>query len=328
MRRREFLALTGGSTFTWPLATHAQQSTRMPLVGMLNGQSAASFSHLTAAFRTGLQDSGFVDGQNVLIEYRWAEGQSERLPAMAVELVNRQVAVLFSAGSIWSTITAKAATSTIPIVFVTGGDPIKQGFVPSLNQPGGNVTGVSFLVTHLVAKRVELAASLVPSGATIGFLGRPSEPRYAAEKKESESAAAALGRVLLHFNVASARDFEAAISAAARQRVGVLVLNSDPFFNSYRDQIIALTARYSVPAVYELREFVTAGGLISYGTSIAGAYRQAGAYVGRILKGAKPGELPVVQSDRFELVLNLKTAKALGLAIPQSILVSADEVIE
>jgi len=327
MRRREFLALTCGGAFTWPLSAHAQ-SAGVPVVGMLNGQSAATFSHLAAAFRKGLQDNGFVDGQNVLIEYRWAEGHDERLPAMAVDLVNRQVAVLFSGGSIWSTITAKAATSTIPIVFVTGDDPIKLGYVPSLNRPGGNVTGVSFLVTHLVAKRVELASNLVPSGATIGFLGRPSEPRYAAEKKESEAAAAALGLQLLYFNVVSERDFEAAISAAARQRVGALVVNSDPFFNSHRDHIIALAARYAVPAVYELREFVTAGGLISYGTSIGGAYRQAGAYVGRILKGAKPGDLPVVQSDRFELVVNLKTAKALGLAIPQSVLVAADEVIE
>jgi len=327
MRRREFITLLGGAAATWPLTAHAQQAA-MPVVGMLNGQSADSYSHLTAAFLLGLKDVGFVEGQNVLIEYRWAEGHDERLPAMAIELVNRQVAALVTGGSIWSTISAKAATSTIPIVFTTGSDPVKLGFVTSLNRPGGNVTGVSFLAAQLIAKRVELASQLVIKGAAIGLLGRPSEPRYAADRKEFEAAAAALGRKALFIDVAGARDFDAAFAAAARQHIGVLMMHNDPFFNSHRNELIALAARYAVPTVYELREFVTSGGLMSYGTSITGAYRQAGAYIGRTLKGEKAGDLPVVQSTRFELVINLKTAKALGLTVPPSLLATADEVIE
>jgi putative ABC transport system substrate-binding protein len=327
MRRREFLGLLGGAVAGWPVMARAQQSA-MPVVGMLSGQSANSYSHLAAAFRLGLKDAGFIDGQNVFIEYRWAEGHDERLPSMAVELVNRQVAALLTGGSIWATISAKAATSTIPVVFTTGSDPVKLGFVTSLNRPGGNVTGVSFLAAQLLAKRLELASQLVTKDAVIGFLGRPKEPRYAADRTEIEAAAAVLGRKLLFFDVADERDLDAAFAAARRQHIGALIMHNDPYFNSHRNELIASAARHAVPTVYELREFVTPGGLISYGTSITSAYRQAGAYIGRTLKGEKAGDLPVVQSTRFELVINLKTAKTLGLVIPQNLLVAADEVIE
>jgi putative tryptophan/tyrosine transport system substrate-binding protein len=327
LKRRSFITLLGGAAGTWALAARAQQPA-MPVVGMLNGQSADSYSHLTAALHLGLKETGFVEGQNVLIEYRWAEGRDERLPAMAVELVNRQVAALVTGGSIWATISAKAATTTIPIVFTTGSDPVRLGFVPNLNRPGGNVTGVSFLVGQLIPKRLELASQLVAPDVTLGFLGRSNEPRYAADRKEVEAAAAALGRKMLFLEVAGANDFEAAFAMATRQHVGVLVLHADPFFNGHRHEIIALAAQHAVPTFYELRDFVTAGGLISYGTSLANAYRQVGVYVGRILKGEKAGDLPTVQSTRFELVINLKTAKALGLTVPDKLLVAADEVIE
>jgi len=327
MRRREFI-VGAASAAVCAATAHAQHPARMPVVGMLNGQSADSYSHLATAFRQGLKDQGFVVGQNVLVEYRWAEGHDERLPAMAVELVNRQVDALLTGGSLWATISAKAATATIPIVFTTGSDPVKLGYVRSLNRPDGNVTGVTFLAAQLLAKRLELASQLVAKDAVIGFLGRPREPRYAADRKELEAAATALRRKLLFFDVAGERDFQAAFAAAARQNVGTLIMHNDPFFNSHRAGLVSLAARHAVPTIYELREFVALGGLISYGTSITGAYRQAGAYVGRTLKGEKAGDLPVVQSSRFELVINLKTAKSLGLVIPQSLLVAADEVIE
>ena len=327
MKRREFITLLGGAAATWPLVARAQQSP-VPVVGILNGQSAENYSYLTTALRLGLKDAGFVEGQNLVIEYRWAEGHDERLPAMAVELVNRPVSVLVTGGSIWATISAKAATATIPIVFTTASDPVKLGFVASLNRPGGNVTGVSFLGAQLLAKRLELASQLVPKEAVIGFLGRPREPRYAEDRKEIEVAAAALGRKTMFLDITSDGDFESAFATAARQHIGVLIPLNDPFFNSHRGALVTLAARDALPTVYEGREPVTAGGLISYGTSIAGAYRQAGVYIGRILKGEKPGDLPVEQSSRFELVINMKTAKALGLTIPPSVLAIADEVIE
>jgi putative ABC transport system substrate-binding protein len=300
----------------------------MPVIGVLNGQSAESYSYLAAAFRLGLKDLGFVEGQNVLIEYRWAEGHDERLPAMAVELVNRPVDALLTGGSLWATISAKAATATIPIVFTTASDPVKLGYVTSLNRPGGNATGVTFLAAQLLAKRLELASQLITKNAAVGFLGRPKEPRYAADRKEFEAAATALGRKLMFFDVADERDFRAAFAAAARQNVGMLILHNDPFFNNRRAELVSLAARYAVPTNYELREFVALGGLISYGTSITAAWRQAGVYVGRTLKGEKPGDLPVIQASRFELVINLKTARALGLEIPPTLLARADEVIE
>jgi putative ABC transport system substrate-binding protein len=295
---------------------------------MLNGQSAEGYSHLAEAVRLGLKDEGFVDGQNVTIEYRWAAGRDEQLPAMAVELVNRHVAVLLTGGSTWATISAKAATATIPIVFTTASDPIKLGYVMSLNRPGGNVTGVSFLGSQLVAKRLELAAQLVSKEVVIGFVGRPREPRYAADRKVIESAAAAVGRKILFLDISDERELESAFAIANREHVGILIPLNDPFFNSHRSALVALAARHSLPTIYESREPVTDGGLMSYGTSIRGAYRQVGVYAGRILKGEKASDLPVVQSTRFELVINLKTAKTLGLSIPRDLLVAADEVIE
>lgn len=295
---------------------------------MLNGQSAEGYSYLAEAVRLGLKDEGFVDGQNLRIEYRWAAGHDEQLPAMAVELVNRNVAVLLTGGSLWATISAKAATATIPIVFTTASDPVKLGFVASLNRPGGNVTGVSFLGTQLAAKRLELAAQLVSNEVVIGFVGRPREPRYAADRKNIESAAAALRRKVRFLDVADERELESMFVTANREHIGVLIPMNDPFFNGHRAALVALAARHSLPTIYESREPVSDGGLMSYGTSIRGAYRQVGVYAGRILKGDKPGDLPVVQSTRFESVINLKTAKALGLTIPHNLLVAADEVIE
>ena len=327
MRRREVIGGIATSAAAWPLKALAQQST-LPVIGMLNGQSAEGYSHLAEAVRLGLKDEGFVDGQNVKIEYRWAAGHDEQLPAMAVELVNRPVVVLLTGGSTWATISAKAATATIPIVFTTASDPVELGYVLSLNRPGGNVTGVTFLGAQLVAKRLELAAQLVPKEVVIGFLGRPREPRYAGDRKVIEGAAASLGQKILFLDIADEREFELAFTTAKREHVGVLIPLNDPFFNSHRIALVTLAARYSLPTIYELREPVADGGLMSYGTSISGAYRQVGIYAGRILKGEKASDLPVVQSTRFELVINLKTAKALGLTIPNNLLVAADEVIE
>jgi putative ABC transport system substrate-binding protein len=326
MRRREFLLGMGGAAAS-AIAARGQQPA-VPVVGMLSGQSAEGYSHLAEAVRLGLKDEGFVDGQNVRMEYRWAAGRDEQLPAMAVELVNRPVAVLLTGGSIWSTISAKAATATIPIVFSTASDPVKLGFVASLNRPAGNVTGVSFLGAQLVEKRLELAAQLVPKEVVIGFIGRPREPRYAADRKVIESAAAALGRKILFLDIGDERELGSAFATAKREHVGVLIPLNDPFFINNRSAFIALAARYSLPTIHESREPVGDGGLKSYGTSIRGAYRQVGVYAGRILKGEKPGDLPVMQSSRFEMVINLKTAKALGLVIPPNLLVAADEVIE
>jgi putative tryptophan/tyrosine transport system substrate-binding protein len=327
MRRREFIFLIGSIAALWPLSAHAQQPA-IPVVGMLNGQSADNYSLFANAMRLGLKDEGFIEGQNVSIEYRWAGGHEEQLPAMAVELVNRHVAALVTGGSGWATISAKAATASIPIVFTTASDPIKLGYVSSLNRPGGNVTGVSFLASQLVTKRLELASQLVPKDVIIGFLGRPLEPRYAADRKTIESAAAALGRKILFFDIAGERDLESAFATATREHIGVLIPLNDPFFNGHRSALLTLASRHALPTIYEARDPVIAGGLMSYGTSITGAYRQAGVYVGRILKGENAGDLPVVQSTRFELVINLKTAKTLGLNIPRDLLVAADEVIE
>jgi putative ABC transport system substrate-binding protein len=326
--RRTFVTLLGGAAAAWPVAARAQQPVAIPVVGMLNGQSAGSYSHLTAAFRMGLKDVGFVEGQNVLIEYRWADGHDERLPPMAAELVSRPVAVLVTGGSIWSSISAKAATTTIPIVFTTGSDPVKLGLVASFNRPGGNVTGVNFLVNLIQTERMELATELIKSDAAIGLFARPNNPTYADDRKEIEAACASLGRRLVVFDVHDEGDFAAILANVATQRVGVLLVHADPYFNSHRASLVRLAARHAVPAIYELREYVVDGGLMSYGTSITSAYHQSGLYVGRILNGEKPADLPVMQSSRFELIINMKTAKALGLEIPPTLLARADEVIE
>jgi putative ABC transport system substrate-binding protein len=323
MRRRQFITLLGGAAVVCPLAARAQQPA-MPVIGVLNGNSAEAGAALLAAFRQGLRQEGYIEGENVLIQSRWAGGQYERLPALAMELVSRQVAVI-AAGSPPAAQAAKAATSTIPIVFTSGGDAVQLGLVASLNRPGGNVTGISFLVDELAAKRLSLLHDLVPNAGVIALLLNPSFFDSPDQLKGAQEAARSMG---LKLEVVDERDLDDAFARIVKLRAGALMVSADPFMFSRREKIAALAASRSLPAIYNLREFVTAGGLMSYDTSIADAYRQAGVYVGRILKGAKPGDLPVLQPTRFEFAVNLKTAKTLGLTFPSGLLAIADEVIE
>jgi putative ABC transport system substrate-binding protein len=326
--RREFITLLGSAAATWPLAGRAQQREQMPVVGLLNSGSLHERVHLIAAFRQGLGESAYVEGRNVAIEFRWAEGQYDRLPALAADLVRRQVAVIAATGDTVSSLAAKGATTTIPIVFVIGGDPIAVGLVPSFSRPGGNITGVSVISSALAAKELELLHEIVPNAAVVGAVLNPDNPSVKRELSDLQSAARILGVQLVAQYANTESGIEAAFATLLQQRAGALLIEPDAYFLDRREQLVALAARHAVPAIYSRREFAAVGGLMSYGTSLADAYRQAGVYVGRILKGTKPADLPVMQSTRFELVLNMKTAKALGLTFPLSLLGRADEVIE
>jgi len=326
MRRRAFISLLGGSAaVAWPFALRAQQ-TAMPVIGYLSSRSLDNSANNVAAFKLGLKENGFVEGQNLMIEYRWAEGQNERLPTLAADLVRRQVTVIFANGP--SIPAAKAATTTIPIVFDTGGDPVQLGFVASLNRPSGNLTGVAFLVNTIGAKRLELLRELVPAAIMIGFLVDPTNPASAIETSDMQAAADTLGRKLFIVKASTESELDAAFAVFKQQRIEALIVAGETFFLDRRAQLVELAARLAVPTMYHLREMAAAGGLMSYGTSVDDAYRQAGVYTSKILKGSKPADLPVIQSTKFELVINLKTAKALGLDIPAKVLALTDEVIE
>ena len=325
MKRREFIKLLG-ATAAWPVALRAQPQP-MPVVGFLSARSPAEADTDFAAFRQGLGQAGYFEGRNVTIEYRWAGGQYDRLPALASELVARQVAVIAAVGGEPSGLAAKAATATIPIVCTLGGDAVAAGLVAHLNRPGGNITGVTIIGQEMGPKRVELAHQLVPNAAALAALVNPKFPLALAEARDMEAAARSVGLQLAVLHASTESEIDVAF-ALARHKVDALLINTDPFLLGQREQIAQLAARHNIPAIYFLRDFVDAGGLMSYGPKVANSYRQAGIYVGRILKGEKAGELPVVQPTKFDLVINLRTARTLGLEIPTSLLIRADEVIE
>jgi putative ABC transport system substrate-binding protein len=325
VRRREFITLLSGAAVAGPVAALAQQPA-MPVIGFLRSTSLADSKHLVTAFRQGLKEAGYIEGQNAAIEYRWADNQIDRLPALVADLIGRRVAVIVGNNAV--ALAAKAATSTVPIVFAYGGDPVIDGFVASLNRPGGNVTGVVFIQGVLGAKRLELLRQIVPKATTIAVLVNSNSAEQEAERRDVQAAAQALGQPLIILDVSSDRDIEAAFATFVQRGAGALLVGTGSFMYSNRERIVAMAARHALPASYGLREFADAGGLMSYAASITDAYRQAGIYTGRILKGEKPADLPVMQSTKFQFVINLKTAKTLGLTVPQSLLVAADEVIE
>jgi putative tryptophan/tyrosine transport system substrate-binding protein len=326
MRRRAFISLLGG-TATWPLVARAQQPA-MPVIGFLGSTPPGPYAPFVVAFRQGLSEGGYIEGRNVAIEYRWAEGHYDRLPALAADLVRQRVAVILATGSTAPALAAKAATAEIPIVFESGGNPVAAGLVASLNRPGGNVTGVTVIFSALVPKRLDLLHQLVPKAAVLGALVNPNYPEADLQRRELQEAAKTLGLPIEVQDANTPTEIEAAFAVLVERKTDALLIANDPIFLSRRDQFIALAARHTVPTIYGLRQYADEGGLVSYGPSLTEALRQGGIYVSRILNGAKPAELPVMQPTAFELVINLKTAKALGLTIPPSLLATADVVIE
>ena len=325
MRRREFITLLGGAAVAWPLAARAQQPA-LPVIGYLSSNQPEAVLKNMEAFRQGLIDAGYVEGRNLIIDYRWAEGHNDRLLSLALELVHRQVAVIATNG--FGAMAAKATTPTIPIVFETGSDPVQSGLVASLNRPGGNLTGVFFLSRALETKRLALLREMVPAATSIAFLVNPTSPHTDTEMRDMDIAARVLGVRLKVLNAGSPGEIEAAFAILSQERADALLVSSDPLYFDQRVQLAALASRYAIPAMYHDRQLVDAGGLMSYGARIPDGYRLVGTYTGRILNGEKPGDLPVQQSTRVELIINRKVASALGLTVPQSLLVAADEVIE
>ena len=327
MNRREFMTLLGGAAATWPLAARAQQPA-MPVVGFIHILSPENVPHFVPAFRQGLKEGGFVEGQNIAVEYRWAHGQYDRMAELAADLVSRQVAVIAALGGEPSPQIVAAATRTIPIVFASNGDPVREGLVASLNRPGGNATGVTIFGTAAVAKRMQLLHEVAPHATVIGFLMNPTNPNGNSEMEAAQTAASSLGKELLVLRASSEGEIDAAFAIMAQRRGGALLGATDTFLFGRRDKIVSLAAQYQIPAIYYLPEFAEIGGLMAYGNRITDTYRQIGIYVGRILKGEKAADLPVVQATKFEFVINLKTAKALGITIPPGVMAIADNVIE
>jgi len=326
LKRRQFICLLGGAA-AWPLASQAQQPT-MPVIGFLSGRSAGEAGYSVAAFHRGLEQTGYIEGRNVAVDYRWGEGRYDRIPALADDLVKRQVAVIVAIGGSNAALAAKAATSIIPIVFITGDDPVSQGLVTSLNRPGGNATGINIFASEMEGKRIGLLRDLVPNNESIAVLLNPAYSAFNLQRDEVRTAANLVRQQILLLTASDDRELHASFTALVGARVGALLVVAEPFFNSRREQLVALAARHAIPTLYGVREYTVAGGLMSYGTSLVEAYRQVGIYTGRILQGDKPGELPVVQSVKFEFVVNLKTAKTLGLTFPPGMIALADEVIE
>jgi ABC-type uncharacterized transport system substrate-binding protein len=327
MRRRDFIKLVSSSALVWPSAARAQNAA-LPVIGFMSSRSPEDSVGVITAFRKGLDEGGMIEGKNVAIEFRWARGEYDRLPELAAELVSRRVAILVTVGAEPSALAAKAATATIPIVFTSGNDPIKSGLVASLNRPGGNATGVAMLTTNLEPKRLGLLHELFPDAKLFGALLNPKLPLAAAQGSALAEAARTLGQQVVFLNASSDAELDDALAALARQHVAAVLVAGDPFFDSRRDRIIAFNAQQRLPVVYQFREYALAGGLMSYGVSLSEAYRQVGVYAAKVLDGTKPADLPVVQSLKFELVINLKTAKALNITVPSTLLATADEVIE